>query len=81
MIFLLIFFTGEERRNFAVFIQKFFQYGYGFDTKVINFRFLIVVIKQNRSVGIRHHQVTNFGFFFIFHNFNQLINIFLKWQP
>ena len=33
------FFTGEERRNFAVFIQKFFQYGYGFDTKVINFRF------------------------------------------
>ena len=52
-----------------------------FDTKVINFRFLIVVIKQNRSVGIRHHQVTNFGFFFIFHIFNQLINIldfFLK---
>ena len=44
------------------------------------FRFLIV-IKQNRSVGIRHHQVTNFGFFFIFHIFNQLINIldfFLK---
>ena len=101
----MIFFTGEERRNFAVFIPKLFQYDYEFvikvinfgffliviimqlinlfefDTKVINFRFLIVVIKQNRSVGIRHHQVTNFGFFFIFHIFNQLINIFLKWQP
>ena len=38
------FFTGEERRNFAVFIQKFFQYGYGFDTKVINFSFFLIVI-------------------------------------
>ena len=52
-----------------------------FDTKVINFRFLIVVIKQNRSVGIRHHQVINFGFFFIFHIFNQLINILNFFMP
>ncbi len=35
------FFTGEERRNFAVFIQKFFQYGYEFVTKIINF-FLVI---------------------------------------
>ena len=35
------FFTGEERRNFAVFIQKFFQGGYEFVTKVINFWFLL----------------------------------------
>ena len=27
------FFTGEERRNFAVFIQKFFQDDYEFVTK------------------------------------------------
>ena len=31
------FFTGEERRKFAVFIQNFFQDGYEFVTKVINF--------------------------------------------
>jgi len=35
----LIFFTGEERRNFAVFIPKLFQYDYEFVIKVINFGF------------------------------------------
>ncbi len=37
--FTIKFFTGEERWKFAVFIQKFFQGGYEFVTKIINFGF------------------------------------------